>query len=263
MNSACPTILKRIWRFFIPLPLLAFIACGGGGSTSRGGTINTGGGTGGGPAGNPGIVSGPFSAGRTKYVRTDATTEYFQWINPHWIIYNSVTNRFFVTDPSSGHVFVLDAPSESLVGKISVPGAYSLDDSSDHSTLWVATIFGDLYTIDPVTITVTKRYLGSQIGPSGFHASTALFMADGRIGLLGGTAGISLGGASSFAFWNPADNTLNIEGCGTSMFGSIGGFQRTPDRTKIIVSSVNAAGLCEIDEGTLLSSNFGAGSFPG
>jgi DNA-binding beta-propeller fold protein YncE len=111
-------------------------------------------------------------------VRTDATTEYFQWINSRWIIFNPLTNYFFVTDPGSNHVFVLDAASETEVGVISVPGAYSIDDSADHKTLWVATTLGDVYNIDPVLMTVTKRNAGSQIGPSGYYVASALVMAD-------------------------------------------------------------------------------------
>jgi hypothetical protein len=69
MNSDSQDLSKcvslRAWgQLFLLLLLLALVACGGGGGTS----------------------SGPFTAGRTKYVRTDATTEYFQWINSHWII---------------------------------------------------------------------------------------------------------------------------------------------------------------------------------
>ena len=36
---------------------------------------------------------------RTRYVRTDAVTEYYQWVNTHWIIYSQPTSHFFVTDP--------------------------------------------------------------------------------------------------------------------------------------------------------------------
>src|SRR6185437_6703752 len=36
---------------------------------------------------------------RTRYVRTDAATEYFTALNAVWMIYNSGTNRFFLSDP--------------------------------------------------------------------------------------------------------------------------------------------------------------------
>lgn len=207
-----------------------------------------------------GTGSGPFTAGRTKYVRTDATTEYFQWVNLHWIVYNPITNYFYVTDPDSNHVMVLDAASETEVGEISVPGAYSIDDTSDHKTLYIGTAIGDLYAVDPVAMIVTHRYVASQIGPSGYDADAAVVLADGRVALLHGTGGITLDGFATFAVWNPSDNSLaTIGSCGFN----IGGFSRSPDRTKIILSSVDGGALCEVDESTGRTVTGGGSGFPG
>jgi hypothetical protein len=46
---------------------------------------------------------------------------------------------------------------------------------------------------------VTKRYVGSQIGPSGFYTDSALALADGPLAGLGGTGGVYLDGFSGFA----------------------------------------------------------------
>lgn len=108
---------------------------------------------------------------RTRYVRTDATTEYLEWINAHWIIYNPVTNYFYVADPDSNRIMVLDPVTETEVGVISVPGAYSIDDTPDHMTLWVGTVIGDVCTVDPVAMAVTNRYIGSQIRNLSFPAN--------------------------------------------------------------------------------------------
>src|SRR2546423_1806672 len=121
------------------LPVVLFFslmltACGGGGTSASGGGNSGGsggGGNGGGGSGGGGSLSGPFTGGRTKYVRTDATTEYFQLINDHWVLYNPITDYFYVADPGSNHVMVLSASSRTEVGQISVPGAYTLDDTSD------------------------------------------------------------------------------------------------------------------------------------
>jgi hypothetical protein len=210
-------------------------------------------------SGNTG--SGPFTAGRTKYVRTDATTEYFQWVNSHWVIYNPVTNYFYVADPNSNHVMVLDAASEMEVGVISVPGAYSIDDTPDHATLWVGTVIGDVYTVDPVAMTVTNRYIGSQIGSSGFLSETALLLADGQLALLGGTEGISVDGSSTvFAIWNPDNNSL-VKSSGCFDGSEISGFSRTVDRTKLILAD-ESGDLCEWDEATEQGNHFGPGGFP-
>ena len=58
-----------------------------------------------------------------------------------------------------------------------------MDDTPDHTTLYVGTQIGDVYTIDTASLTVTHRYLASQIGPYGYQASTALVLADGRLAL--------------------------------------------------------------------------------
>jgi hypothetical protein len=153
-------LFPQCWWLLLFLAVLSLVACGGGGASNSGG----GGGGGGGTA------SGPFTGGRTKYIRTDASAEYFTFLNDHWIIYSPLTNYFYVADPGSNHVMVLSASSQTEVGKISVPGAYTLDDTPDHKTLYVATVIGDVYTIDSVAMTVVNRYMGSQIGPSGFRA---------------------------------------------------------------------------------------------
>jgi Fibronectin type III domain/IPT/TIG domain len=205
---------------------------------------------------------GSFAAGRTKYVRTDATTEYFGWINSHWVVYNPTTNRFFVTDPYSNHVMVMDPASETEITAISVPGAYAIDDTPDHSTLYVGTLIGDVYAIDPVGMTVKQRYIASQIGPYGYSAMSAVVMADGRLALLGQAGGIpSVDGSNSVAIWNPSNNSFGVlygaigsisgvpGACGDLL--NIGGFSRTVDRTNVIITSIDSdATLCEIDETT-------------
>jgi hypothetical protein len=220
------------------------------------------------------IVSSPPPF-RMRYVRTDATTSYFGWVNSHWIVYNPLTSRFFVTDPDSNRVFVLDASTQTLIGTIMVPGAYGIDDTPDHTTLYVGTQIGDVYAIDPVGMTVTKRFPSAGIGPSGFSAYSALVMADGRLALLGGQGGIpNVDGYSGFALWNAVDNSISVftteYGAGqigmpatvvcSPNMGNIGVFTRTPDRTKVIIASIDSDGtLCEIDESTGTASSVGAG----
>lgn len=202
------------------------------------------------------------SPGRARYIRTDATTEYFAWLNQHWIVYHAATARFFVTDPSSNQILVMDAVSQRLIARLTVPGAFGIDDTASHNLLYVGTLVGDVYAIDPVNLVVTRRYVASQIGPYGFNAFAALGMVDGRVALLGAQGGIpSVDGSSGFALWNPTDNSITIYGgtgqvaglplpCGGFM-GNIGGFTRSPDRTKIILGSIDSDGtLCEIDAST-------------
>lgn len=201
-------------------------------------------------------------AGRTKYLRTDATTEYFSDVNSHWIIFNPPTSRFFVTDPDSNHIFVFDSVSETEVGVISVPGAFGIGDSPDHTTLYAGTLIGDVYTIDPVGMTVTARYLASQIGPDGFSGSIALGLSNGSVALLGAPGGIpSIDGAPAFAVWNPTTNGISVYtsayGAGETKppytvvcgpLGLISGFTLTADRAQVIIGSGDSDGtLCEVN----------------
>jgi len=156
---------------------------------------------------------------------------------------------------------VLDAASETEIATISVPGAFSIDDTPDHKTLYVGTLIGDVYTIDPVAMTVAQRYIGSHIGPSGYLAVSALVLADGRLALLGSNNGFPVDGSQNYAIWNPVDNSFALGGC-NSFIGNIGGFSRTVDRTKIILASVDGGQLCEVDESTGQASTFGPGGFP-
>jgi hypothetical protein len=188
--------------------------------------------------------------GRTRYVRTDATTEYFLWPNQNWIVYSPITSRFFVTDPSTNHVIVMDAASETKIGTISVPGAYGIDDTPDHSALYVATLIGDVYKLDPVSMSVTQRYVSSQIGPHGYLPFAALVLADGKLALVGQSGGIlSVDGSINFAIWNPADNSFALYGGnGKSMpCVNIFEFSRTADRTRVLVSG-GTQFICEVDE---------------
>ncbi len=260
-GSRC-VLQYRPWSWhpllFVLVTFLALTACGGGSGAGGGGST---GGGGGGQSGGGGSVSGPFTGGRTRYVRTDATTEYFQLLNDHWILYNPITDYFYVADPVSNHVMVLNASSETKVAQISVPGAYTVDDTPDHKTLYIASVIGDVYTVDPVGMRVTNRYIGAEIGPSGFPSGTALAMADGRVALLGGTGGVGLDGAGQVALWNPVDNSITSIAC-SNFIGNTGGLSRTPDRTKLILSSVDSGPFCLLNESTGQSSTFGPGGFP-
>jgi len=191
---------------------------------------------------------------RTRYRRTDATTEYSLYLNQHWIVYHT-TQRYFVTDPSSNLVHVIDATTQQQIATIPVPGAFGIDDTPDHSTLWVGTQIGDVYSIDPVSMTVIQRYMGSAIGPSGYPASSVQVLADGRLALIGQYNGID--GTTSVAVWNPTDNSITIYGayggqgsypCG--FFTQFSGFSRTVDRTHILLANYENSSVCELDPST-------------
>lgn len=192
---------------------------------------------------------------RTRYVRTDATTDYFESINQHWIIYHAGTGRYFVTDPSANQVIVIDAPSEKVIARIIVPEAFGIDDTPDHSLLYVGTLIGDVYSIDPVGMTVTNRYMASQIGPYGFFVNTVLGLADGQLALIGGPS-TATPGSPSIAIWNPSNNSIVNYGVNAGNptlplpcpGGTMAGVALSADRTQIILGFGGV--LCEMNGST-------------
>ena len=199
------------------------------------------------------------SPGRTRYVRTDAVTEYLGWLNTHWMVYEPSNSRIYMTDPQGNQVFVIDSVSQTEIASISIPGAFGIDDTPDHKTLYVGTFVGDVYAIDIASTSVTHRYVASEIGPYGYQAFTVQVMADGRLALMGAQGGIpSVDGTPGFAIWNPTDNSIVIYGGAPNgvptvpdCVGNVGGFTRTADRTSILLGSIDSdTTLCEVNETT-------------
>lgn len=190
--------------------------------------------------------TGNISLSRTGYVWLDAA-------NPNTVFFDSNTNRFFMSDPGSNQIMVVDGSTHKEVGTIAVPGAYSLDETPDHNTMWVGTEIGDVYSVNPVSMTVTQRYEYSQIGPSGFQADVALALANGDVALQGNSGGGASEGAPQFAVWTPSTNALTAYGSGTTLpasgncfpGGVIGGMSLTGDRKLIVVS--NGDMVCTLD----------------
>lgn len=200
--------------------------------------------------------AGNISLPRARYTRTDAATPYFLWYNNNWILYDAPTNRFFVTDPISNQIMALDAATQTQVGTITVPGAYGIDETPDHTTLYAATQIGDVYAIDPVGMKVVHRYVASEIGANGYRAYSLRVLASGKLALLGGQWGIpgAVDGYGGFAIWSPADNSITIYGEGAPSANNcastitISELTLTADKTTILLSAGNS--LCAINTST-------------
>jgi DNA-binding beta-propeller fold protein YncE len=188
---------------------------------------------------------------RTNFLRTDAQWDiaYLNFAPQPWIVYDSATRRFFVSNTSVSRIDVIDAQSESVVAEIPVPRPWTGDISPDHKSFYMGTLIGDVYEIDPLALNVRKRFVSSGIGAKGFAAYGARVMADGRLALLGSQAGVFLGGLPAIdgfkdlLIWNPSDNSsadyaLDFNG---RMVDHISGFTLTADRTKIILDANGAS----------------------
>lgn len=161
------------------------------------------------------------SEGRTRYVRTDAATSYLGILNNSWIVFDPNNNYFYFSDPGRSRITVMNTETEAIVGNIPVPGAQGLDFTPDYSTLYAGTEIGDVYAINPATISVTHRYVASQIGTYGFEAAEVRVLATGSLALLGtpGQPGESFAsdGYPGVAIWNPATNDIAYYGTSTAL----------------------------------------------
>jgi hypothetical protein len=194
----------------------------------------------------------PHSPFRTSYLRTDIQWDvsFLAFAPQRLILYHAPTRRFFSSSTSLNRVDVIDANTEQVVGEIPVPGAFTGDETPDHSAIYIGTQVGDVYKIDPVAMKVLERFPAVQIGPTGFAAFQVLVLADGRLALLGGQGGIpAVDGFSTLAIWNPADNSffvaprLGFSGC--PFRDHISEFALAADRTKVFLGSgVSGAALC-------------------
>ncbi len=185
---------------------------------------------------------------RTRYLRTDAVTEYFSEPNSKWMVFDPIRDRFFVSDPWKNQIDVLDPRTETKIGSIAVPGAYGIDETPDHSVIYAGTQIGDIYAIDPAAMKVTHRYPAAQIGVSGYQAFEVRVLANGQLALLGGQGGIpSVDGYGSVALWSPLSNVLTVY----NNFSHLGAFTLTGDRSLIVLGGLlSPGGFCTLDPAT-------------
>ena len=208
----------------------------------------------------------PHSPFRTSYLRTDTLWDvsFLAFAPQRLILYHAPTRRFFASSTSLNRVDVIDANTQQVVGEIPVPGAFTGDETPDHSAIYIATQVGDVYKIDPVAMKVTQRFPAVQIGPKGFAAYQVRVMADGRLALLGGQGGIpAVDGWSTLAIWNPADNSFftapRLGPAGTTFGGTA--FALTADRSKVLLGGNGSGGSLRLydpvtDAQRIVTTNF-------
>jgi DNA-binding beta-propeller fold protein YncE len=213
--------------------LSALLGCGGGNGGSGGSGANP----------PPTIETSPHPATRARYLRTDLqyNPNALQFFPPHVTAYDSVHERFFVSNTTQNRIDVFDPATESQIGTILVPLPWGMDVSPDGSKLYVGTTFGDVYLIDPGAIKVLQRFASATIGPQGFAATQAFILADGQLALLGAIGGLYFDGSPNFAIWNPVSNTATILGAQLPNFGPyIGQMAVTADRSKVLIGGATA-----------------------
>ena len=209
---------------------------------------------------------------RTRYLRTDAQWDdgFISLFPQQWIIYDPGTKRFFANNTILNRIDVFDATTELQIAQIPVPAPWVSDETLDHSTIYVGTLMGDLYTIDPVGLAVVQRIPSVEIGPTGFQAFEVRVLADGRLVLLGSTGGIpSVDGFSDLGVWNPTSNSLTwLRGSGSGLpiicdqLENIAEMTVNAERTEILISSADSDGtFCLVDPDTATYNDVALGGF--
>jgi len=195
---------------------------------------------------------------RTRYLRTNSFYDpnSLQFAPPHFSVYDTAHQQFFVSNPYMNEIDVFSAANETQTATIAVPMAWGIDISPVDGNLWAGTFLGDLYHINTSTLSVIARYPASSIGPNGFGAQTALVLADGNLVLQGGAGGIlGVDGWGNNVIWDPSTNAMNT---GNPQYGSLcngnGGISLDGTRTFVLVTTVDEGGaplpLCSYNSAT-------------
>jgi hypothetical protein len=145
-----------------------------------------------------------------QLVRTNSLTQFSLFPPPNYLIYHSATNRFFSTDYGQSRLNVTDAASNKLAATLNIPKAFGLDQAPDGSVLYVGTLLGDLYVVDPVNLTILKRYPTASISAYGFAANAVYALADGNLILDQYYIGPDGGNQDQLALWNPSTNAITL-----------------------------------------------------
>lgn len=199
-----------------------------------------------------------------QLLRADTLTPYYAFPPPNYTIYHAATQRFFSTEPYLNHLYVVDATSRKITATLAIPGAFGLDQAPDGSVLYVSTMLGDLYVVDPVHLTIVQRYTSSTISSYGYPANAVYALADGKLilesyFLVPGYSWVD--GNGPIALWDPKTNNITVFGSGSNYSGSapqaplcLNKFENvmlTNNRTRVllaaVVSSEGSSQLCSLD----------------
>ena len=200
-----------------------------------------------------------------QLVQADTLTPYYGFPPPNFTIYHSATQRFFSTEPYLNRLYVTDANTRQLTATLTIPGAFGLDQAPDGSVLYVGTMLGDLYVVDPVGLSIIKRYPSSIISSWGFPANAVYALANGnllleRYFLVPSYSWVD--GDGPLAMWNPQTNDITVfwpSGDGTygpmpQSNSCLSGFENvvlTNNRTRVllapIITSEGSSSLCSLD----------------
>ena len=199
-----------------------------------------------------------------EVVHADGLTPYTSFPAPNYLIYHAATNRFFSTDAYLNRLNVVDAATRTIMATLDIPGAFGLDQAPDGSVVYVGTMLGDLYEVDPVNLIVLMRIPSASISAYGFQANAVFALANGQLLLVKYflVPGFSwVDGSGPMALWDPSTNDIHFfmsSGSNNGEYPSLStclqGFENillTNNRTRVlfspILTSEGSSQLCSLD----------------
>jgi len=168
------------------------------------------------------------------------------------IVYDANGKRFFAANPAMNRVEVYANANPSLQSVIDVPGASSVDLSSDGATLWVGTGTEELLAISTVSMQVSARYPMAGLLPiSGVvfdRPREALTLTSGQLAL---RLRQSSAGESLLALWDPASNTaIDLTPRAPGVFqNGLGVMARSGDRSRLLAAANDSSGEAVVLDG--------------
>jgi hypothetical protein len=157
-----------------------------------------------------------------------------------------------------------------LAGTLVIPGALGLDQAPDGSVVYVGTMTGDLYVVDPIHLTILKRYPSTAISQYGFQANAVFALADGKLILEDYYLPWPGGEIDWMAVWDPTTNAISLlvgPNGATSPYPETTSCTVRPElvmlannRTRVLMYSGSHTQLCSLDPETG-TWNLSAGAF--
>jgi hypothetical protein len=192
---------------------------------------------------------------RTSYARTDSTsTADDPFGEPHHrhIAYDPANKHVFVANRAMNRVEVFSSSDQTLVARISVPGASSADLSADGATVWIGTSLRQIVALDTATLHLKARYLLSGLTPL---PNTIFDRPVEVLSLANGKSMVRLRqpvtSEALLALWDPAANTLsNLTSAAPALFQQgIGVLARSGDHSKVLAAANDASGELAVFDG--------------
>ena len=192
---------------------------------------------------------------RTTFTPTDSMASMDDPVGePHHrhIAYDQANRHLFIANRAANRVEVLSTRDGSLVARVDVAGASSVDLSADGRTAWIGTVTEKIVAIDTRSLQVTGSLALNGLVP----LPDSLFdRPEEVIALSGGQALVRLKQASAakalLALWDPASNSLvNLTSSAPQVFqDGTGVMARSADHSRVLTLANDASGTAVVLDG--------------